>query len=118
MTTSFLRKLREANLQRVPFFGHTLYSWNPLEWAGALVGEAGEVANIAKKMRRRQDGCDANAPPLSVLREQLGYELADVLIYADLLAAREGIDLEVAVKKKFELVSQRVGFPPIFEMPT
>ncbi len=46
--------LRRLNVERVPFFGHTLEGWNPLEWAGALCGEAGEAANIAKKLRRRR----------------------------------------------------------------
>src|SRR5882724_4498362 len=36
-----------ANLSRVERW-HSLASWSPLEWAGAMCGEAGEAANFAK----------------------------------------------------------------------
>ncbi len=102
--------LRAVNVERCPLFGHGLNAWNALEWAGAMCGEAGEAANIAKKIRRLADGCNVNAPNPAGLRVQLGEELADVVIYADLLAASEGIDLAAAVCAKFNEVSGRVGY--------
>lgn len=103
-------RLRDVNTRRCPLFGHGLNAWNALEWAGAMCGEAGEAANAAKKIRRLADGCSVNAPDRATLVESLAGEIADVLIYADLLAASEGIELAAAVAKKFDEVSQRVGF--------
>lgn len=106
--------LRSLNVARVPLFGHTLDGWNELEWAGALCGEAGEAANVAKKLRRIADGCNVNTggDDAASLRSKLGAELADVVIYADLLAARVGVNLADAVAAKFNEVSDRVGFVP------
>lgn len=101
--------LRAANVGRVPAFGHTLQSWTALEWAGAMCGESGEAANCAKKLRRLDDDCTVNNPGKAALVEKLAEELADTIIYADLLAAREGIDLGAAVVKKWNEVSARVG---------
>ncbi len=99
--------LRKRNVKRcnTAYGPHTLLSWNPLEWAGAMCGEAGEAANIAKKMRR-QLGDDPATEELTIA---LGEELADVVIYADLIAARIGIDLGEAVRRKFNIVSERVA---------
>lgn len=110
MTT--FNDLRSLNVQRVPLFGHGLNAWNALEWAGAMCGEAGEAANVAKKLRRLQDGCNVNSVDAPSLRASLAEELADIVIYADLLAASEGIDLGAAVASKFDAVSDRVGFIP------
>lgn len=89
-----------------------LGDWSALEWAGAMCGEAGEAANVAKKLRRIEDGIVGQDPAdAEKLRQQLGHEIADVVIYAFLLAAREGINLGDAVREKFNAVSERHGFP-------
>lgn len=108
-----LKRLKELNSERVSYFGHTLQGWNPLEWAGALCGEAGEAANICKKIVRIDQGLGGNESGITRdgLVGKLGKELADIIIYADLLATREGIDLEFSLKEKFNEVSKRVGFP-------
>lgn len=105
-----LDRLRKLNLERVPYFGHTLNSWSPLEWAGAMAGEVGEACNIAKKMRRLKDGCSVNTPEQTVLVDNLAEELADIIIYADILAASLNISLEDAIRSKFNKVSARVEF--------
>src|SRR5262245_56349155 len=97
-------QLRRANVKRCTESFHPLSAWTVLEWAGAMCGEAGEAANVAKKCRRlattrhacREDEKDARA-----LEKQLGEELADLVIYADLLAASIGLDLGEAIKAKF-----------------
>lgn len=104
------QQLREVNVERCPKFGHGLNEWSVLEWAGAMCGEAGEAANVAKKIRRLADGCAVNNPGTPELARKLGEELADVVIYADLLAASQGIDLGGAVANKFDEVSRRVGY--------
>lgn len=109
--SSFFDRLRELNVARVPYFNHDLNDWSALEWAASMMGEAGEAANFAKKLKRYDDGCNVNLDKTrGELVEALGAELADVIIYLDLLAAREGIDLEAALIKKFDEVSDRVGY--------
>jgi NTP pyrophosphatase (non-canonical NTP hydrolase) len=111
MTLTF-DQLRSVNLERCPMFGHGLKAWNALEWAGAMCGEAGEAANVAKKLRRLEDGCDVNTQGMTrkELVQQLATEIAGAVVYADLLAASEGIDLGEAVADEFNRVSQRVGY--------
>jgi hypothetical protein len=112
---SFMQRLRVAGVARCEQW-HGLKSWSVMEWACAMVGEAGEAANVAKKIRRIEQGTakrkeeltgDARAKQVALLAE----ECADTLIYLDLLAASEGIDLEAAVIKKFNSVSEQFKFP-------
>jgi NTP pyrophosphatase (non-canonical NTP hydrolase) len=85
--------------------GNKLNDWSPTDWACALAGEVGEACNLIKKARRDGRGYDLGR----VLN--IAKELADVIIYTDLLAARLEIDLGAAVRAKFNEVSQRVGSP-------
>ena len=41
----------------------------------------------------------------------LANEIADVTLYLDLLADHYGIDVEAAIRRKFNIVSERQGFP-------
>lgn len=111
-----LARLRVLNLNRVELFGHKLEDWNELEWAGAMCGEAGEAANIAKKIRRVEQGCDVNTGGDSIedLLRKLGTEIAGTIVSADLLAARAGLDLRTLIIEEFDRVSKRVGFETPF----
>lgn len=42
---------------------------------------------------------------------KLADELADVVLYADLLAQKAGIELAGAIRAKFNRVSEAQGFP-------
>lgn len=75
-------ELREANVARCEEVFHPLSSWSPTDWSNAMAGEAGEACNITKKHKRGDGGPG--------WREALAAELADVVIYADLVAARCG----------------------------
>lgn len=87
-------------------------AWSGADWSNAMCGEAGEAANVVKKLRRHETGCTGRTDPEpAALRLMLGAEIADTLIYLDLLAAHYGIDLSAAVQAKFNLVSEREGFP-------
>ena len=104
--------LHEANKIRLPLFrnskGVVAHSkadgsdWTLLEWAGALCGEAGELANLLKKVRRGDKTLDE-------ARADIGKELADNVIYLDIIAQQCGIDLGAAVTQKFNETSTKTG---------
>jgi NTP pyrophosphatase (non-canonical NTP hydrolase) len=112
-----IRALQEINLQRVARW-HGLDDWSPLEWAGAMCGEAGEAANYAKKLKR----IESQIPNINLeaghsvteaddAADNIVAEVADTVIYGVLLAARVRRDLEKAVKRKFNQKSEEYGFP-------
>lgn len=113
--------LRRANCSRCDrWHPGGIEDWSLSDWAVAMIGEAGEACNVVKKLNRVRDGITGNTKSEAELRAQLGAELADTLIYLDLLAQRAGIDLGAAVVAKFNAVSERVGFPerlPMSEAP-
>lgn len=87
-------------------------AWTGADWANAMQGEAGEAGNVVKKLRRAELNTQgALDPTVAVLRDQLGDEIADTVIYADLLAQYYGLDLAVCIARKFNAVSEREGFP-------
>lgn len=101
--------LREANLVRAK------------EWAGAvqldlsfagneLAGEVGEACNIIKKLERQRMGIKSSPATVDDLRE----ELADVIICVDLIAMRFGLDMNQAVKDKFNKTSNARGLETLY----
>jgi NTP pyrophosphatase (non-canonical NTP hydrolase) len=111
---TFLR-LSEENVHRAcrwhPGFP-TDDTWNGADWSNAMCGEAGEAANVVKKLRRHETGHHgALDGDEAELRNALADELADVVIYADLLAEKYDISLADAIVRKFNVVSERQGFP-------
>lgn len=87
-------------------------TWNLADWSNAMCGEAGEAANVVKKLRRYEDGLKGELDPTEdELRVMLADELADVYCYLDLLATKAGVDLPAAICAKFNQVSERQGFP-------
>jgi NTP pyrophosphatase (non-canonical NTP hydrolase) len=110
-----LRALRDLNLSRCNRWhnGRGVQDWSGLEWAGAMAGEAGEAANVAKKLKRLETGLVTGSQDRErhELVKKLGLELADTFLYLDLLAARYGIDLGHAIVEKFNQKSEEFGFP-------
>jgi NTP pyrophosphatase (non-canonical NTP hydrolase) len=105
--------LRAVNVpRRDRWHGQGSDPWTCADWSNALCGEAGELANVVKKIRRQQTGArNEGDPPMAVLELMAAAELADVVIYCDLLAAHFGVDLGAAVANKFNIVSKKFGFP-------
>lgn len=91
-------------------FGHALSSWSLSDWMTAVTGEIGEAANIVKKLNRYRDGVPGNTVSESELKAMLADEIADSLIYLDLLAQAAGFDLETIRDAKFEKTSQKIGY--------
>lgn len=109
--------------------------WDCADWSNAMSGENGELsevalaliaarlalfvetstgkaANTVKKIRRQETGAvNTGDPTMDKLKGDAAMELADVVIYADLLAKHLGIDLGEAVRTKFNKVSEKYEFP-------
>lgn len=114
MNLSFarLRLVNESRCKRWHPGFPTDDNWTGADWTNAMAGEAGEACNVMKKIRRHETGRPGKVdPPSADLVKRLGDELADTIIYADLVAAKYGIDLSAAVIAKFNAVSEREGFP-------
>lgn len=95
--------LREANYARAIEWGLVDL---PLIYRGCeLAGETGEACNIIKKLDREQRGAVGSRAAI----EDLAEELADIVICADLTAMDAGIDLNEAVRRKFNKTSEKYG---------
>lgn len=70
-----------------------------------LAGEVGEACNIIKKLERQRLGLRGSR----ATKEALAGELADVLICLDLIAMQADIDLDEALRVKFNAVSEKLG---------
>jgi NTP pyrophosphatase (non-canonical NTP hydrolase) len=112
MALSF-EDLAKANATRAErWHGPDSTPWRISDWVLAMVGEAGEAANVAKKLLRHETStANTGDPSPSDLLHELGHEIADVVIYADLVAQAIGVDLADLVRRKFDIVSVRHGFP-------
>lgn len=109
-----LAMLRKSNVLRCERdWKQPLHSWNVAEWGNATAGEVGEACNVAKKMLRWDHNIrtELAGKPREEYKEDLASELADTLLYIDLWAASEGIDLGAAVRKAFNKKSEQIGSP-------
>ena len=87
--------------------------WNLADWSNAMVAEAGEMAGKIKKIRRLETNTVSreSEQDREELIQMVADEMADVIIYMDLLADRLAIDLETATREKFNRTSVEFGFP-------
>lgn len=90
--------LRNANLARDHEYWRELGIWTCSDWGNAMAGEAGEACNAIKHLRQGKGSVD-----------DIMAELADTVIYADLIAAHFGRDLGAAVVEKFNRISDKIG---------
>lgn len=105
-------ELRKQNVSRCEESFHPLSAWSPTDWACAMGGECGEALNATKKLKRIEtEGIDSPANA-GLSRTQLlmsiADEVADMVIYADLLLASIGQDLGAVVVDKFNRTSEKV----------
>ncbi len=75
-------------------------SFNWEFYAIAMSGEAGEVLNVIKKIKRGDFALD---------KEKIAEETVDVITYAFLLLSELGFDAEEVIMKKFEKVNKRIS---------
>lgn len=86
--------------------------WTGADWSNAMNGEAGEVANVVKKLRRLDfDLTQAAGDTREGLLAKLAMEIGDTFMYLDLLAQHYGLELARCVVDTFNRVSVREGFP-------
>jgi len=88
------KKNHKRNTLDFPQFHH----WESLDWSNALAGAVGELRNVIKKEKR--DGKNHSI--------DIGKKLADIILYADLLASDLGINLDIAIRSKFNEVSDKI----------
>lgn len=114
MTLAF-ETLAQQNLIRCErWHPRGIQDWSLCDWLLAFGGEAGEALNAGKKYKRIESGVRISgiAPTdLPSAAKAIMEELADTVIYADLVAQRLGLSLGQAVRSKFNAISQREDFP-------
>ncbi len=99
-------ELRAKNVQRCEESFYPLIALSPIEWAARIEEELGEFFAVLNKMHRAQ--LNPKHPTVLTLQDAAD-ELGDVQTCVDLVAARLGIDLSQATRRKFNIVSDRVG---------
>jgi len=114
MDISQFQKINSIRAKRWHNDGKT--NWNLLEWAGAMCGESGEAANVAKKIRR----LDMNLPNkeagvkknnLNTLQIKLANEVADSIIYGLIILSELDMDATSVLADVFDQKSIEYGFP-------
>lgn len=89
--------------------------WTKADWSNAMCGEAGELANIIKKIRRLDcaeqfEGKGVPVPKYDKLMAKARKEAGDVVLYLDLLMTKMGINLGDCVRESFNEKSIEQGF--------
>jgi NTP pyrophosphatase (non-canonical NTP hydrolase) len=101
-----LSTLRAANVLRQKEWNAGSEGQTTLSYSGnELAGEVGEACNVIKKLERERLGRRGSRATL----QDLADELADVLICVDLVALKAGINMETAVREKFNATSAKYG---------
>lgn len=110
--------LRASNVHRCTDpkgFDHPLATWSVAEWGNACAGELGEACNFAKKLLRIRKNTRGNLKAEDHSEEKLvkklAREIADTVIYLDLWAASEGIDLSEMIRQVWNNKAKQVGYP-------
>lgn len=116
------QQLSTVNAQRANRWHHGFPKhkdgWTGADWSNAMCGEAGETANVVKKLRRldtdvqqAEQGEHEVQDYQNMLRQKLATEIGDTFMYLDLLAQFYGLKMEECVAETFNRVSEREGFP-------
>ncbi len=90
---------------------HRSEPWPIPMWCLAIAGEAGELCNLVKKVERGDFTMESQ-------RQAILEEVADVITYCDLLMTQMGASTADEVRRKFNVVSQRVGSGRMFPEET
>lgn len=102
-TVKRFHSLVAASAERQKLWGDK----DPMFAAVELGGECGEALNVVKKLERERLGMAGSRATV----EDLADELGDIVICAEILARKYGIDLMQATARKFNKTSRKMGFP-------
>lgn len=92
---------QKKNARRCMNAFDTCKDWKATEWALAICGEAGELANLVKKIRRGDFSLESQ-------RTEMLKELADIVTYCDLMTSYLGGNTAEELIMKFNEVSERI----------
>lgn len=114
-----IQKIFDVSLRRCArWHENGVQDWSPLEWAGAMAGEAGEAANAAKKLKRIETNMmsinenSRHYTSVENARIEVAKEVADTIFYGLLLMARVGVNMpEEVLREVFNKKSEEYGFP-------
>jgi hypothetical protein len=114
------QKLSDLNDMRAGEAYHNIEAWSPMQWGCAAAGEMGELCNLLKKFERA-NGNDAAA--MVAIIDGIPDEIADVIIYLDLMLKRVNLatggatTLREAVARKFNKTSTKIGSSVRWDTP-
>ena len=112
---SAFRYVQVINAARSASWHNDGVPWTIADWTNATAGEAGELANVAKKIRRIDTGAihrDQETDRAALVAKAKA-EIADVVIYA--MLTLDHLDKEAnlydVIAAKFNETSEKFGFP-------
>lgn len=88
-----------------------IYSGTLQSAALTMAKLGGKLGDVVKKLNRVRDGLDGNKRTPRQLNEDLALYLGQIGRQCDVLANRIGLNLHECVSRKFNAVSERMGFP-------
>lgn len=100
------REFQDLNRRRCKETFHKLTTtgtWGLSDWCLAIAGEAGELCNLVKKIRRGDF-------TVAERREEILSEIADIITYCDLTISSLGANTDRVIASKFDKVSKRVSW--------
>lgn len=105
------QELRSKNIARCNSgaFNHKVQDWSPSQWSNAVAGEYGEMMIEFGKLLKLCNTVKKHDRGDNIDKTELESEIADIVIYLDLLAARLDINLSEAVKNTFNTKSEQIG---------
>jgi NTP pyrophosphatase (non-canonical NTP hydrolase) len=106
------KEVTAINIRRSRRWMHGV-DWSVVDWSNAMAGEAGEVCNAVKKLRRIECGMRQLNGPVS--REdavvRISKEIGDTFLYLNLLANHLGLTMEDCIRHAFNETSDKESFP-------
>jgi len=110
--------LSRVNAKRSNSWHGDAEPWSLADWAIALGGEAGEVLNAVKKLKRLRTGIKSSKGPQNIQQalDDIAEEITDVVFYADLFMTALGRKMPVELQKKFNAISKREGFKEMIRL--
>jgi NTP pyrophosphatase (non-canonical NTP hydrolase) len=109
LTFEDFSKANFARCESEKGFNHPVSDWTSSEWLTACLGELGEVAHVVKTILRQRDNLTEKNLSRDELNKMLAEEIADTIIYLDMLAQSQGINIATAIFEKFNKTSNNIG---------